>query len=281
MIATALNTRSRNTTAVRHARMNTTLPLPAGALLRLFECDWKWSMIGAGELRRQRLGDCVANELSNTFNRCGRAVSSLRNSRENTLMQLERGAIGLVISDAKFDAAFPHDISSSLHHCQQFEMQRCNASETGWTAEYYATRRYETMRRACERSPEYDSWKAHVQFMGLDWNVTRCVHSTRAEAERYQQAFLSLLERHPLPRPRRGGQTRRGEPECDPGPLWNQLMARWRLRDVVGVAYSAGARDAAMQVQAAIQRLSELFRDEASTRPMAAPKLFALTASLE
>ena len=122
--------------------------------------------------------------------------------------------------------------------------------------------RYETMRRACERSPEYDSWKAHVQFMGLDWNVTRCVHSTRAEAERYQQAFLSLLERHPLPRPRRGGQTRRGEPECDPGPLWNQLMARWRLRDVVGVAYSAGARDAAMQVQAAIQRLSELFRDE-------------------
>ena len=152
-----------------------------------------------------------------------------------------------------------------------------NASETGWTAEVYAARRYESMRRACEKSAEYDSWKAHVQFLGLDWNVTRCVHTTRAEAERYQQAYLSLLERNPLPRPRGRG----GSGPCDPGPLWNQLMARWRLRDVIGVAHSAGAKDAAMQVQAAIQRLSELFRDEASTRPMAAPKLFALTASLE
>ena len=103
--------------------------LPAGSLVRLFECEWKWSMIGAGALRHQRLADCVANELSNTFNRCGRAVSSVLSGFTNVpLMQLERGALGLVLSRAIVDGGFPHDLSTSMHHCQHLlQMERCNA----------------------------------------------------------------------------------------------------------------------------------------------------------
>ena len=75
--------------------------LPRGVLLRLFECDWKWSMAGAGSLQKQRLADCVANELSNTFNRCGRACSSvLQGIEAPPLMQLERGALGVVLAKA-------------------------------------------------------------------------------------------------------------------------------------------------------------------------------------
>ena len=64
--------------------------------MRLFECDWQWSMTGAGALRGARLGDCVANELSNTLNRCGRACSSV--VANAPFMELERVALGLVLA---------------------------------------------------------------------------------------------------------------------------------------------------------------------------------------
>lgn len=259
-----------------HGPVRSTPPLPTGALLRLFECDWYWSMTGAGEFSHQRLANCVANELSNSFNRCGRATSSVLPGRQGALMQLERGTLALVISpkNARFDGAFPHDISSSLNHCQHLyaeQVTRCNASQSGWSAEVYAARRYESVLRACERNA--NSWGAHVQFMREN-NETKCVHASRAEAERYQIAFLSLLERRPLPPQRRGR-------VCDPGPLWNQLHTRWKLNDVIGVAHSADAAGAAKQVRAAIQHITRIFQTNESSevRPVPAPGMWLLSAS--
>ena len=229
--------------------------LPAGAILRLFECGFSWQgVIGAGLLMHADLGNCVANELSATYmSTCGRACSSIIAGYETHMLKLKNGTLGILISgqSAQVVGAFPHDADTiGLHGCLT-RQARCNSSRTGWSARVYAQKRYSVALAACAKN--FDSWRAHRAFIYQHQSprTANCMHSSRNAAERFQKAFLSLLERKPLPRMH--GRL------CSSGPLWNQLMVRWRFTDIIGVAYSADAARAAVHVHDAIQRLDRVF----------------------
>jgi hypothetical protein len=227
--------------------------LPAGALVRLFECGWSWQgLTGAGLLEETDLANCVANELSATYlPTCSRACSSVIAGHEADVLKLKNGTLGILISGTAVHVvgAFPHDADTiGLHGCMT-RQAKCNSSRTGWSARVYAQSRYSIAWAACAKN--LDPWRAHRTFIYHSARAANCMHSTRAAAERFQKAFLSLLERKPLPRSH--GRL------CSPGPLWNQLMVHWRFTDIIGVVYTADARRAAMQVHDAIQRLDMVF----------------------
>ena len=222
--------------------------LPAGAILRLFECSARWQdNFGAGVLEGEALAKCVANELSAAYlPTCARASSSIVSGYESQILKLKNGTLGflLVGSGVRIVGAFPHDADGiGQHGCMRHA--KCNATLTGWTPRVYARARFANARANCRKG--LDSWQSHRLFVRRSTKTTNCVHGTRQAAERYQLAYLDLLERTPLPR------------RCSAGPLWNQLMVRWTFTDIVGVVHSVDAARAATLVQDVIRRFDETF----------------------
>ena len=228
--------------------------LPANAVLRMFECDDHWDGdIGAGWRTQSNLGNCVANELSASYlPTCGRACSSVISGYETHMLKPKNGSLGILLRGRSVQVvgAFPHDADSIGNHGCMPNQKRCpNASKT-WNARVYAQARHLSARTSC--SKRLDPWSAHRAFIYRSPKLINCVHRTRTSAENYQKAYLRLLEQKPLLK-------LRGREECAPGPLWNQLMVRWKFTDIIGVVYSADATHAAVHVREAIRRLDHVF----------------------
>lgn len=180
---------------------------------------------------------------------------------EDRMLKPTNATLGILISQrtAQVVAAFPHDADGIGHHGCMVHRPRCNSSRTGWSARVYAHKRYTATRAACAQSVrshvEMDSWRTHRAFVYSGSRTANCAHRSRGAAEVFQRAYLSLIERKPLPRLPDGRR-------CSPGPLWNQLMVTWKFSDVIGVVYSEDALHAATRVREAIMRLDKLFAIE-------------------
>ena len=229
--------------------------LRANSILRLFECEQKWnSEVGPGLLTGAALANCVTNELSSAFmNSCGRACSSVMPGHETRMLKPKSGVLGILLngSSVAVVGAFPHDADTIGHHGCMLHHRKCNVTTSNQrSARVYAQARHAVARAACAKG--VDAWSAHRVFLYRP--VTRtfnCMHSTRQAAEAHQKAYFDLLARKPL--------VTRGGRHCRPRVLWNQMMVKWKLTDVVGVVYSADSSRAATHVRDAIWRLDKVF----------------------
>jgi hypothetical protein len=266
--------------------------LPAeGAVVRVFECQYAHLKLffdgiqglapgqnhTSADSRMPRLHSCVSDEMSRWYHAAPASLvrpsaDSLWFSYTNVLQAHGRPqdvrpkedfpssrVMGFLLDPAtiRVDAAFPHDAWSTQG---QTDYSLCQEMED-YSSEEYARWRMKELEERCESLAvvahdknmsaydpytRYHLWKTSHFSNWVRFGKQTCFHPTIAQAEADQRAYLKLLNASRTP-------------DCEPGPLYNQLQGRYNVRQITGIFFTPELRQEAEMVRKAVQGLGSAF----------------------